>query len=282
MKRTYFFVISVVLTTLLSSSVISSATESFSTNALASSLQDEISDAKRLWDISFVDYYVAITNIGSRVEAEKSLRATCDFAHIILDQLSLLPISIQQNRFGNAERTRMILTCKAAKWFGDHSPDELVSLLARVLHKIKSGIITAYVPKTETGNSLAFAADPSMREAHLARVRTNMGLNASQQSLRLSVSRIMPLLCRTAWAATKEKSEVERIDFLTSLAETANLSTTERRFLFEGIQPVTVDASIVLVHGAALGSFGTNRVIRRSPMPKRKAPSLIEPKPSSF
>ncbi|MGN0845295.1 MAG: hypothetical protein ACI4QT_08775 [Kiritimatiellia bacterium] len=277
MKRLCNFAILFMLIGIVSLSANVQAAEAFSSHVQHDSIQESLSMARRLWDSSFVDYYTFVTNIYSKVEAAESDLSTREFAHSLLDQLSSLPISMQLNRFGNAERVRMILVCKAATMYGGNSPGELAFLLAQVLRKIKSGIIADYVPRTEIWNSSAFSADSAVREAYVNRVRKNREMNETQQSLHASNSRILSLLCHAAWSATKGKTENDRLGFLSALAETANLSPSEKEFLFEGVQPVTSDESIVLVHGEARGKAGTNRVVRRRSDLQRKTRSIYNP-----
>ena len=188
-------------------------------------LRDVFEEAGRLWETSFVDYYVAVTNIHARAPGP-------EVARFLLRQLADLPVSTQLNRFGNAERTRMILALEAVEWFGGESPAELAGLLADVLRRIRSGIVPDYVPKTETRNSLYGSPDPAMQHAHREKLRKNRENNAAQESLRTAAERVGRAFREAAWDAAKDLPESERRPFLECLADRAALDADGRqRFL---------------------------------------------------
>ena len=188
-------------------------------------LRDVFEEAGRLWETSFVDYYVAVTNIHARAPGP-------EVARFLLRQLADLPVSTQLNRFGNAERTRMILALEAVEWFGGESPAELAGLLADVLRRIGSGIVPDYVPKTETRNSLYGSPDPAMQHAHREKLRKNRENNAAQESLRTAAERVGRAFREAAWDAANDLPESERRPFLECLADRAALDADGRqRFL---------------------------------------------------
>ena len=193
-------------------------------------LRDVFDEAGRLWETSFVDYYVAVTNIHARASDP-------EVARLLLRQLAELPVSTQLNRFGNAERTRMFLALEAVEWFGDESPAELAGLLADVLRRIGSGIVPDYVPKTETRNSLYGSPDPAMQHAHREKLRKNRENNAAQESLRTAAERVGRAFREAAWNAAKDLPESERRPFLERLADRAALNADGRQRLLQFDRP---------------------------------------------